>query len=153
MKSAVNSGLLQNTVWRKNADFNETNYSFKILDAGDAPTAPDYRYHLISKDKENITGDRLYRISHPLGQWVIDQCKTRKKRRLAGWNFAIPRHPKQITVAKALLGQSGWLTLRLLDIDSFATEQHLLFTALMDNGKTLPDETCAKLFAIDATIF
>ena len=136
----------------QNADFNETNYSFKILDAGDAPTAPDYRYHLISKDKENITGDRLYRISHPLGQWVIDQCKTANTP-IGGLEFRYTKHPKQITVAKALLGQSGWLTLRLLDIDSFATEQHLLFTAVMDNGKTLPDETCAKLFAIDATTF
>ena len=43
------------------------------------PPKPDLksgRYHLISKSQPNIPGDFLYRLSHPLGEWVIETGKT-----------------------------------------------------------------------------
>jgi hypothetical protein len=42
--------------------------------------------------------------------------------------------------------KSGWLILQRLVIDSFEREEHLLFSGFVDNGQSLDQETCEKLF-------
>lgn len=49
-----------------------------------------------------------------------------------------------------LAGQSGWLQLNLLELDSFQREEHLVFTAQNDAGEILEQEICEKLFQIAA---
>ena len=103
------------------------------------------QYHLISKQQQNVTGDFLYRLSHPLGEWAIDQgkqCSTP----LAKVAFDVTNYPARISVVEALTGKSGWLTLQSLTVDSFDREEYLLFSAIDDNGKSLDQETCQKLF-------
>jgi DNA polymerase III delta prime subunit len=51
-----------------------------------------------------------------------------------------------------LKGESGWLSLQSLTIDSFETEQYLLFSAFTDSGNTLDQETCEKLFQCDGNV-
>jgi chromosome segregation ATPase len=49
-------------------------------------------------------------------------------------------------MVEKLKGQSGWLILQKLQIDSFDREEYLLFSAFNDAGKNLDQETCEKLF-------
>ena len=49
-----------------------------------------------------------------------------------------------------LAGQSGWLQLNLLELDSFQREEHLVFTAQNDTGQILEQEICERLFQIAA---
>ncbi len=102
-------------------------------------------YHLISKKQQNVTGDFLYRLSHPLGEWSIDQgkqCDTP----VAAITFDVTNYPAKVSVVEALIGKSGWLTLQYLTIDSFDREEYLLFSAMDSDGKSLDQETCQRLF-------
>ena len=103
------------------------------------------QYHLISKQQQNVTGDFLYRLSHPLGEWAIDQGK-KCSTPLANVAFDMTNYPARISVVEDLTGTSGWLTLQSLTVDSFDREKYLLFSAIDDNGKSLEQETCQKLF-------
>ena len=109
------------------------------------------RYHLISKTQENIPGDFLYRLSHPLGEWVIDTGKA-VATPSAGVVFDITTHATKLSMVEALKGQAGWLTLQHLTIDSFDREEYLLFSAITDSGQSLDQETCEKLFQCDGRV-
>src|SRR5690606_27184689 len=93
----------------------------------------------------------LYRLSHPLGEYVIDSAK-RLSPPPAQVTFDITHHPTRISVVEALKGCSGWLILQLLTIDAFARDEYLLFSAFTDGGEAVDQETCERLFACDATV-
>lgn len=104
------------------------------------------RYQLISKDQPNAAaGEFLYRLSHPLGEHVIAAGKTNATP-VAEVVFDVTKHPTRIAVVEQLTGQSGLLTLQHLQIDSFEREEHLLFSAVTDQGVALDQETCSKIF-------
>jgi predicted nucleic acid-binding Zn-ribbon protein len=49
-----------------------------------------------------------------------------------------------------LKGKSGYLILNKLSIKSYEEEEHLLFSAFDDEGHGIDQETCEKLFSIEA---
>lgn len=91
------------------------------------------RYHLISKKQPNIGGDFLYRLSHPLGEYVIQTAKEQETP-LAAVVFDITNHPVRIAMVENLKGKTGWLQLQRLVIDSFDREEYLLFSAIDKAG-------------------
>lgn len=109
------------------------------------------RYHLISKTQQNVPGDFLYRLSHPLGEWVIASGKTCAAP-IACLTFDVGNYPAKLSMVEALNGQSGWLNLQHLAIDSFDREEYLLFSAFTDSGKSLDQETCERFFHCSATV-
>jgi len=56
------------------ADFDDTSFSFELKDPPITNAKPG-QYHMISKSHVNISGDFLYRLSHPLGEHVIESGK------------------------------------------------------------------------------
>ncbi len=102
-------------------------------------------YHLISKDRENVPGRYLYRLSHPLGEHVID-ISLAQDLPVQTVEFDISNHPTRISVVEELKGKSGWMKLSKLTIDSFDRHEELVFTAANDDGTMLDQETCQKLF-------
>lgn len=108
-------------------------------------------YHLISKTHNNVTGDYLYRLSHPLGEWSIDEGK-QADTPVAKVTFDVTNYPARVLVVEALKGKSGWMTLQYLTIDSFDREEYLLFSAMDSSGKSLDQETCQKLFHCAARV-
>jgi hypothetical protein len=118
------------------------------------------RYHLISKSTPNANklkpsetaeemraeyGAFLYRLSHPLGEFVIDQAKSLDTQP-ARIIFNVSQHATRLHVIEALRGKHGYLTLTALAIDSYEREEHLLFSAIDNQGLPLEQETCEKLF-------
>jgi hypothetical protein len=126
------------------ADFNDVFYTFN-LKRSPIPAARPGRYHLISKERENIPGDFLYRLSHPLGEYVLEEASA-KPCPYATVVFDVTNHPARISVVEKLKDQSGWLLLQHLRIDSFDRDEFLLFSAFEDSGRNLDQETCEKLF-------
>ena len=114
------------------------------------------RYHLISKshpksgtsadgDYEEGQGAFLYRLSHPLGEHVVDFAKslpTPSKRIL----FDVTNHPTRLHLVEALRGKTGYLRLTRLTIDSYEREEYLLFSGFEETGVSLDQETMEKLF-------
>ena len=109
------------------------------------------RYNLISKSQPNVPGDFLYRLSHPMGEWVIDKGKSCLAP-VATVTFDVTNYHVKLSVVEVLKGQSGWLNLQRLAIDSFDKEEYLLFSAFTDSGKSLDQETCERLFHCSATV-
>jgi len=128
------------------AAFDDAGLTFDLLPPGVSGGRPG-RYHLISKSGAGFPTDSefLYRLSHPLGEHVLETAKALPAP-VAGVTFDISGHPARIAVIEALRGRSGWLRLQRLTVDSFEREDYLLFSGVDDAGRSLEPETCEKLF-------
>ena len=126
------------------AEFDDEMFTFHLMDSP-LPSVRAGVYHMISKVRENFPGEFLYRLGHPLGEYVIQAGKGYPTP-VAKVSFDVSHHPAKIMVIEGLKGKSGWLVLQRLGIDSFEREDHLLFSAFDDDGKSLDQETCEKLF-------
>jgi len=131
-------------VLREKAEFDENEYRF-LLKTSPTTEIRTGNYHLISKNHHNIRGEFLYRLSHPLGEYVIQQGKELITPSMKV-TFDITNHPTRIAVIEDLKGKKGWLMLQHLVIESYEREDYLLFSAFDDNGKIIDQETCEKLF-------
>jgi superfamily II DNA/RNA helicase len=145
------------------AQFDDQTLTFDLIQPPIAIAAG--RYHLISKaspraEKSQISepvtqfntafGSFLYRLSHPLGEYVIDQAKMLETA-FSNVVFDVTQHPMRLHQVEVLKGKRGYLTLILLTIDSFDREEYLLFSAIDDQGTAVEQETCEKLFSCMAT--
>ncbi len=111
------------------------------------------RYHLISKSHPRADengGEELsrflYRLSHPLGEYVVDEGKNLVTPP-AQVVFDVTNHPTRLHVIEALRGKSGFLTLTRLAVDSYEREEYLLFSGFDESGASLDHETMEKLFS------
>ncbi len=99
------------------------------------------------------TGDaHLYRLGHPLGEYVLQQAKARDlpPARLVfdygAWKGG------RLTTLEAWRGKSGVLIAELLTIQSLGgTEQHLVVSAVTDSGEVLPEDDPEKLLRLPAS--
>lgn len=126
------------------AAFDDQSFSFTLQNSPVEQVSPG-RYRLISKTQENLPGEYLYRLSHPLGEYVIQEALHRPCPP-ATIVFDITGHFTRIAVVERLKGRSGWLSLQHVRVDSFDSEEYLLFSGMDDTGNTIDQETCEKLF-------
>lgn len=135
---------LSNHMLAGHADFDHTALKF-MLNRSPTSDARPGEYHLISKKHSNIDGEFLYRLSHPLGEHVLETAK-QVETPCAEIRFDITNHPLKVSQVQALKGKSGWLLLEQLVIESADVEEHLLFSGFDDAGKTLTQEELEKMF-------
>ncbi|MDD4648563.1 MAG: SNF2-related protein [Desulfoplanes sp.] len=131
-------------VLKDHARFNDQDVSFQLESSPVPKVTPGY-YSLISKDQPSRSGQFLYRLNHPLGEYVLEKSK--------GYTcppaeilFDISNHPLRISVVEQMKGKAGWLLLQRLRIESFDADEYLLFSAIDDLGNNLDQETCEKIF-------
>lgn len=136
---AVTRHTLQN-----HATFDNQSFSFTLQNSPVAHVSLG-RYHLISKTQENVPGEYLYRLNHPLGEYVIHEASKRPCPP-AEVVFDISGHSTRIAVVERLRDRSGWLSLQHMHIKSFDSEEYLLFSGMDDAGNNIDQETCEKLF-------
>ncbi len=132
------------------AVFNEPKHTFILK----KPPIKDSRpglYRMISKDEENLGNEFLYRMSHPLGEYVLEQGRE-KPCPTAEVVFDISNHPTRISLIEQLKGNHGWLRLDLLTVSSLDTEEYLLFTGIDAAGTNLDQETCEKLMLCQSSL-
>jgi hypothetical protein len=88
----------------------------------------------------------LYRFSHPLGEYVLDKGK-KEDTPPAHIAFDLSNAATLISALEPIKHKSGYLTLSLLTIDSFETEEYLLFSGFTDQGESLDQEILQRLFS------
>jgi ERCC4-related helicase len=97
------------------------------------------------KAKErNLT---FYRLDHPLAQELLQQAKARELPG-AAVEFRYSQHPGRLSAIQQLAGQSGWLEVSKLIVNSLDTEEHLLMAGRSDSGETIPEEVCHQLLEV-----
>jgi ERCC4-related helicase len=98
------------------------------------------------------SGDaHLYRINHPLARWGIEQAKARvlDGARLV---FDYNAYGSKISTLEAYRGKAGWLTVKLISVETFGNqEQHLLVAAGTTDGVVLAEVDPEKLLRLPAT--
>ncbi len=141
----------------KRAQFDDAALAF---DLSDPPLAeiPRGRYHLISKAhpraSDEATEERnlfLYRLSHPLGEHVVDTAQGLDTP-LARLVFDVSGNTTRVHAVQVLRSRSGVLTLTRLTVDSYEREEYLLFSGFDDAGAALDQETMEKLFGCAARV-
>ena len=107
-------------------------------------------YHFDWKQAE-VNGDHFYRSDHPLALRAIQDAIERK---LSAAQITVDYTGSGsiVSMLKPFVGQSGWLELSKLTVESFETEEHLILVARTDAGQTLDAEMCQKLMLIPAAI-
>lgn len=156
---------LSQFILEENAGFNTEQHTFDLTRSPNAQIKVG-KYYLISKqspaaiNSENkaistsagFSGEGFtYRLSHPLGEWVIQQAKALNTP-VEKIIFDTQKNQTKITVVENLKGKSGVLTLQKLSIDSFEKQEYLLFSGMTDENESLDQETCEKLMNCFATV-
>lgn len=100
------------------------------------------RYALISDKCDGIP----YRLSSPLAQHVIHTALSLQLDDVAEVTFSEDAMAMNAAIPEYLQGESGWLILSQLSVASLAEEQHTLFSAFTDTGRSLSQEDAEKLF-------
>lgn len=134
------------------ADFHDASLTFR-LECSPVESVPTGDYWLIRKGNGNKPPEHahVYRLTHPLGEYVLNRGR-RQETPTITLQFQLSEHPLRIAVLEQLQVRSGWLELNLLELDSFQHEEHLVFTALTDDGKTLDQEACERLFNVSGEV-
>jgi len=90
----------------------------------------------------------LYRLNHPLAEILVAQAKARDLP-AAEIQFDYGRHDGKVTLLEPLVGKTGWLTLSLFSVESLdQSEDHLIFSALTDDGQELDEEVAQRLMTL-----
>ena len=143
-------GLTKN-VLKDRARFHDNSLSFNLYQPPTKRVLPGLYYLKTHRTLRKIGAHFLYRLSHPLGEYVVEQGKNLPTP-LAHVIFDITNHPTRIAMVEKLKGQSGWLHLQRLVIDTFQREEYLLFSGVTDKGNSLDQEICEKLFRCNGEI-
>lgn len=99
------------------------------------------RYTLDKKNENAL----LYRINHPLANGILKHY-AHLNLAPAQLEFNLRGNKTKVSALEPLTQQSGWLNLRMVEVNSFELTDHLLFTAMTDKGETLSQEQCARMF-------
>ena len=131
----------------KFADFNSQNLSFTL----NRQPYPDINYNLetYSFDKEQ-TDFIQYRTSHPLAQRILFLAK---KKELPSKELVFDytnTKDKKISIIEDLVGKSGWLLARDVDVKAFEEEENIIFAGLTDEGQYIDSSVCKKFFSLPA---
>ena len=129
------------------AHFDKDGFTLQQLPKGITGDIATGRYELPRRN-----GDaHLYRVNHPLAQWLIAQAKNRHLA-AARLTFDYAAYGSKISTLEAYRGQSGWLTVQLISVETLGNpEQHLLVAAITRTGEILIEDDPEKLLRLPAT--
>ena len=141
------------------ADFDETNLSFRLNDSPLPGVRPGTytlnRKRDIRQDAGHPTADidawNVYRLSHPLGEFCIDQGKALSADP-AHVEFNLTGYDARLAALEPLLGKSGWLILNRLVIEALEREEYLLLSGYGDDGQRLDHDVLDQIFRLDGRV-
>jgi adenine-specific DNA-methyltransferase len=94
----------------------------------------------------------LYRLTHPLAQGVLAQAKSRNLP-IVNLTLNYEQHEGKITILEAWRGQSGWLTLSLVTVESLdQAEDQLVFAMTTDSGAIVDEDAAARLLSLPGAV-
>lgn len=163
-KSKAYLNTFEQKLWRTTkfflegfANFSDNNYSFSLVNN----PFPEENIHpgpyMILRPEEgkkksdiHIPDDtNIYRVNHKLAQKILKTCKEALTP-VANIVFDYSNTPTQITLLENLIGQSGWLQVQHLSINSFEYEDYILLACFTEDGEQIDQETAQRLFSLSA---
>ena len=134
----------------KYAQFKDANLSFDLTNSP-ILNAPSGKYQLIRKGERIPEHTFIYRLTHPLGEYVLDTAKgLSTPTQLIQFDYS--HYGQKVSMLEPLKGQSGWLAITVLRLDSFQQEEHLVVTVMTDAGKVLDSELSERLLQLNGSV-
>jgi adenine-specific DNA-methyltransferase len=96
-------------------------------------------------------GDTFFRADHPLAVKLLKRAKGRELG-IAEVTFDYAAHGSKIAALETFRGSSGWLELSKLTVQSFESEEFLVFAAATDDNTRLDSDLCYKLLNLPSRI-
>ena len=162
-ESLINLNNFEERLWKLTryelndyACFDEYSHEFHLQKNTPFSTPLAGRYYMIKpKDGESkshvvVPDDaQIYRVGHPLAQEILHSSMKRAvlPREII---FDYTNTEGKVALLEELIGQSGWLRLDKLSIDSFEQEDHLLFSCITDNGTVVYPEIAERMLNLSA---
>ncbi len=125
-----------------------TDGAFVLNESPDPATIPAGKYELPRRSGES----HLYRLGHPLAEWVVTRAKSRALP-AAAIEFRRSAYDGKVTVLDELVGKAGWLSASLLSVDSFdRREDHVILVAKVDGGGLVDAGALPRLLRLPAVV-
>lgn len=139
------------------AQFNDSTYTFTLKENPFPQETIHKGPYIILKPKQgqrksdiDVPDDtNIYRVGHKLAKQILNACKnlsTPSKEII----FDYSNTPTKVTTLEKYIGQSGWLQVSRLEINSFEYEDYLIAACITDNGEIIENEIAQRLFSIQA---
>ena len=154
-ETRYNLNQFEQTLWQLSrsyfadqADFNDADHSFIVhtfVDNGivNWRRGSSTKYKMVGSEHRRITtladDVRPYRIGDPLAQYMLTGLKTAPVP-ISEITLDYSSSPLNVALIKQLVGQSGWLTVEQLTIESFEKEDVLLHACITDKGEIVPPD-------------
>lgn len=161
-----NLNVFEQTLWQLTrsyfadfADFNDTEHSFIVHPFVDNGAVSWYRrfpgeYKMVSSEHRRTTkladGVRPYRIGDPLAQYMLTGLKAAQVP-ISEIILDYSNSSLNVALIHQLVGQSGWLTVEQLTIDSFEKEDILLHACVTDKGESIPPDIAEYMLRLPGT--
>lgn len=99
----------------------------------------------------HVEDSHIYRPSHPLANRILTEAAAKDLQpcRLC---FDYSGTPTKISILEPFVGRTGTLALHKITVEALEAEDYLVFTAADDDGQTLDDEQCSRLFSLPAKV-
>lgn len=129
----------------KLAKFDDDYLSFNIASVPSGAGAPSGQYYMT---KQGLDGHR-YRLGHPLAQHILGNAAARN---LEGATFVFDYGAwAQNSVAlEPFVGSSGTLTAHKMSIRGSDDQDHIIITAITDDGRRIDGKAAMRLFELPA---
>lgn len=130
----------------KNAKFDEDYRTFMLKAAPDGTDAALGNYYLSLRA---IDGHR-YRLGHPLAQHILGKAASRQ---LDGANlvFDYTAWPQQARAIEPFVGSAGTLVAHKISIRGSDDQDHIILSAITDDGRRIHSPIAMRLFELPAT--
>jgi hypothetical protein len=126
------------------ADFADHEYSFSLKkNPFKGEIIPPGPY----KIGNNIEDSHVYRPAHPLAQRILSEVKS-KGLSTNEMIFDYSNHQAIISVLEPLIGKSGILRVTNFSVQAFENEDHVIVSAIDENGEKLETEIAKKIFSL-----
>lgn len=141
------------------ADFNDSDHSFVVHPFIDNGVVSWYRrspgeYKMVGSEQHRSTkfpeGVKPYRIGDSLAQYMLTGLKAMSAS-VSEITLDYSNTPINVALIKQLIGQSGWLTVDQLTINSFEKEDILIHACVTDNGDIVPPDIAEYMLRLNST--
>jgi len=130
----------------EHAEFADNEYSFYLrknpFSGDNIPPGP-------YKIGNHIEDSHVYRPGHPLAQKILEKVKN-KELPVSELVFDRLNNPVIINALNPLVGESGILRILNYTVQAFEKEDHIVITALYDNGEVIDPEIAKRMFSLSA---
>jgi len=130
-----------------NANFNDEELTFRLtVQPNKKHTFPTETFKL----GKPSTQPHIYRMGHPLAQYVLESVKQHATPN-ANLTFDLTQYEGNITILEELKGQSGWMTVTAVSVNSFESSDYLLIYGNTSEAKHVTEEQLKQMLTLPVT--